>query len=83
MLEVETVDAASTIKLMIALLATYPRKRVIHLFLDNARYHHAKLVQAWVGATRLPDQAPLHPDVLPAPRPDRTALGFDAQAHHP
>ena len=38
MLEVETVDAASTIKLMIALLAMYPRKRVIHLFLDNARY---------------------------------------------
>ena len=29
MLEVETVDAASTIKLMIALLAMYPRKRVI------------------------------------------------------
>src|SRR5208337_4462288 len=48
MLEVETVDAASTIKLMIALLASYPRKRVIHLFLDNARYHHAKMVQAWL-----------------------------------
>ena len=32
----ETVDAVSTIELMIALLASYPRKRVIHLFLDNA-----------------------------------------------
>ena len=49
MLEVETVDADSTIKLMIALLTLYPRKRVIHLFLDNARYHHAKLVQAWLA----------------------------------
>ena len=49
MLEVETVDAVSTIRLMIALLASYPRKRVIHLFLDNARYHHAKLVQAWLA----------------------------------
>ena len=49
MLEVETVDAASTIKLLIALLTMYPRKRVIHLFLDNARYHHAKLVQAWLA----------------------------------
>ena len=49
MLEVETVDAGSTIKLMIALLALYPRKRLIHLFLDNARYHHAKLVQAWLA----------------------------------
>ena len=49
MLEVETVDAASTIRLMMALLTMYPRKRVIHLFLDNARYHHAKLVQAWLA----------------------------------
>jgi hypothetical protein len=49
MLEVETVDADSTIKLMIALLASYPRKRVIHLFLDNARYHHAKRVRAWLA----------------------------------
>lgn len=49
MLEVETVDADSTIKLMIALLILYPSKRVIHLFLDNARYHHAKLVQAWLA----------------------------------
>jgi transposase len=49
MLEVETVDAASTIKLLVALLALFPRKRVIHLFLDNARYHHAKLVQAWLA----------------------------------
>ena len=47
MLDVETVDAASTIRLMLALLTMYPRKRVVHLFLDNARYHHAKLVPAW------------------------------------
>ena len=49
MLDVTTVDAVSTIRLMIALLAMYPRKRVIHLFLDNARYHHAKLVQEWLA----------------------------------
>jgi len=49
MLEAETIDAASTIKLFIALSAMYPRKRVLHLFLDNARYHHAKLVQAWLA----------------------------------
>jgi transposase len=30
-------------------MAMYPRKRVIHLFLDNARYHHAKLVQEWLA----------------------------------
>ena len=27
----------------------YPGKRLIHLFLDNARYHHAKLVLAWLA----------------------------------
>ena len=27
----------------------YPGKRLIHLFVDNARYHHAKLVQAWLA----------------------------------
>ena len=49
MLDVLTVDAASTIMLLTAIQAMYPRKRVIHLFLDNARYHHAKLVQAWLA----------------------------------
>ena len=48
MVEAETIDAASTIRLMTALLALIPRKRVIHLFLDNARYHHARLVQQWL-----------------------------------
>jgi len=27
----------------------YPDKRLIHVFLDNARYHHAKLVQDWLA----------------------------------
>lgn len=38
MLDVPTVDAISTIQLLIVLMAMYPRKRVIHLFLDNARW---------------------------------------------
>lgn len=49
MLEAITVDATSTIMLLMAIEAMYPGKRVIHLFLDNARYHHAKQVQAWLG----------------------------------
>jgi len=49
MLEALTVDAASTIMLLMAIEAMYPGKRMIHLFLDNARYHHAKLVQAWLA----------------------------------
>ena len=49
MLDVPTVDAVSTIHLLIVLTAMYPHKRLIHLFLDNARYHHAKQVQEWLN----------------------------------
>jgi len=71
MLDVVTVDAASTIMLLMAIEAMYPGKRVIHLFLDNARYHHAKRVQAWLARPEWPDQTALHPSLLPASRPDR------------
>ena len=49
MLDVPTVDSVSTIMLLTAIEAMFPGKRLIHLFLDNARYHHAKLVQAWLA----------------------------------
>jgi transposase len=49
MLEVPAADAISTIMLLTAIEAMYPAKRLIHLYLDNARYHHAKLVQAWLA----------------------------------
>ena len=48
MKDVLTVDAISTIALLAAIETTYPAMRYIHVFLDNARYHHAKLVQAWL-----------------------------------
>jgi transposase len=47
--DVPTVDAVSTIALLAAIEASYPRMRLVHVFLDNARYHHAKLVQAWLA----------------------------------
>src|SRR5271157_2402064 len=49
MRDVLVVDAASTIMLLMAIEAMYPGKRLIHVFLDNARYHHAKLVQQWLA----------------------------------
>lgn len=45
---VEAVDAASTIALLEAIAARFPRKRVIYVIADNARCHRAKLVQAWL-----------------------------------
>lgn len=49
MVEVLTVDAQSTIALLMAILAAYPSMRMIHVFLDQARYHHATLVQEWLA----------------------------------
>jgi transposase len=49
MIDVETVNAASTITLLEAIEALYPMLALIHVFLDNARYHHAKLVQDWLA----------------------------------
>ena len=49
MIEALTVNAVSTIALLSAIEAFYPNKRKIHLFLDNARYHHAEMVQEWLS----------------------------------
>ena len=49
MKDVLTVDAVSMIMLLMAIEARYPGMRLIHVFLDNARYHHTKLVQAWLA----------------------------------
>ena len=48
MLEALHVDADSTIRLLTSIEAQYPCKRIIHLYVDNARYHHAKRVKAWL-----------------------------------
>jgi transposase len=49
MIEALTIDAASTIRLLESIEAMYPMLALIHVFLDNARYHHAKLVRAWLA----------------------------------
>src|SRR5438132_10223188 len=49
MIEATTIDALSSIALLMAIALMYPTKRLIHVFLDNARYHHAVLVQEWLA----------------------------------
>jgi transposase len=49
MIEATTIDALSTIALLMAITLMYPTKRLIHVFVDNARYHHAVLVQEWLA----------------------------------
>lgn len=46
--ESEKISAQTTLCLLEKLEAAYPKKRVIHVFLDNARYHHAKMLQPWL-----------------------------------
>ncbi len=48
MKEVLSVDADSTIALLTSIEAAYATMRRIHVYLDNARYHHARAVQAWM-----------------------------------
>lgn len=48
MVEALTVDATSTIDLLAAIERSHPQKRRIHVFLDNARYHHARCVREWL-----------------------------------
>jgi transposase len=49
MIEAECIDAASTIRLLQTIESLYLRLARIHVFLDNARYHHAVLVQKWLA----------------------------------
>ncbi len=49
MIEAETIDAMSTIRLLESLESLYPLMVCIHVFLDNARYHHARLVREWLS----------------------------------
>lgn len=46
---VERVDATSTIALLAALERQFPTMRRIHVFADNARCHHARLVREWLA----------------------------------
>jgi transposase len=49
MIEAQTVDALSTIKLLVSIEALYALLALIHVFLDNASYRHAKIVREWLA----------------------------------
>jgi transposase len=48
MIEALTINATSTIALLHSIEAQYPALTRIHVFLDNARYHHSKLARQWL-----------------------------------
>jgi len=49
--EAETIDALSTIALFEKIEAAHLHACQIYLFVDNATYHHAKIVRAWLEET--------------------------------
>ena len=49
MIDALTVNAESTIALLSGIEIFNPTKRRIHVFLDNAKYHHAEMVQQWLS----------------------------------
>lgn len=46
--EAERINAETTRHLLEKVEQAHPGKRKIHLFLDNARYHHAKALKPWL-----------------------------------
>lgn len=69
-IEGETISAVTTLRLFQRLSARHPNKRTIHVFLDNARYHHARDVQAWLSR---PD-CRIVPHFLPPYAPNLNAI---------
>ena len=49
MIEALTADATSTLQLLASIAANHKDKRCIHVYLDNARYHHARRVREWLA----------------------------------
>ena len=46
--EGERINAETTLRLFQKLERSWPGARRIHLFLDNARYHHARMLKPWL-----------------------------------
>jgi transposase len=46
--EGEQINAQTTQQMLEKLERNTPTKAAIHVFLDNARYHHAKISQPWL-----------------------------------
>src|SRR5271169_4219508 len=77
MKDVLTVDALSTIMLLMAIEAVDPRLP------GQCQIPSRETGSGVAGAAGSPDQTALHSGLLSAPQPDRTAMGVDAQTYHP
>jgi transposase len=81
MIEAETVDAISTIRLLESLELLYPLMVCIHVPGQRALSSRQTRERMAVAAG-MPDQATLPTRLLPASEPDRAVMGRHAQEHH-
>ena len=51
--QVETINALTILVFIQAIEKAYPHKKRIHLYVDNARYHHAILVKEYLQTSRV------------------------------
>jgi transposase len=51
-LDAGKISAESLIRLLESVESSQPSKKKIHVFLDNASYHHANIVKEWLAAPR-------------------------------
>lgn len=51
--ECETIDAITSIEFLKAVEKRYEHKTCIHLFVDNARYNHSKLVKTYLETSKI------------------------------
>jgi len=47
--ESDRISAETTLRLLQRLCIRHPGERIIHVIMDNARYHHARDVKAWLA----------------------------------
>ena len=83
MIEAETVNAISTIMLLIGDRGDVSQQAIDPSVRGQCPLPSREAGAGLAGPTGMPDQAAFHPHVLPASGSDRATMGSDAQAHHP
>jgi len=76
--ESEKIKAHTTQQILETLEVKNPTMTAISVFLDNARYHHVKVLQSWLESSERRVKLHFLPPYAVASKPDRTSLGRHA-----
>ncbi len=66
----KNLNAQSVIELFTLMMAKHPDTKYFRIYLDNARYQHAKVLKAWVGQTKKDTGVTFDLKYLPAYSPN-------------